>query len=262
MCSKEQWPKHTLAKRILEVWRECSDENDIDAHVVSEFRPQDIAKIDIDGRLAKERANTQAKASIPIRRVIFPGVHLSEPLKRSRWMMLRNLYRRTGSDYSWTELDRTFTHNAIITKFIAPGAETDRDAVTNLTVDLLSRLPSMPPPLPNHILLTEDSIAGSWLQINANSYSWEDLPTVQKLSGGVIRMGISISLTYNRSSDADTKNLESHNFRQFLDFLSDLIDGAFHEFEKGPAKYNNTWRWFILITYLWSTWHRCLALHY
>ncbi|KAI1207223.1 uncharacterized protein F4807DRAFT_453032 [Annulohypoxylon truncatum] len=204
------------------------------------------------------------------KRVSFPGVHsTSDSHKRSRWMMIRDLYRCTHANFSWEHLDRTFMQNAVITRSMVPDSQSKRDDVVNCTAALLKRLPPTPLPLPSDILQpTEELIGGCWLKSDAgNEYSWDQLSTVSRLSSSVIRMGIAIALTYDRKADLNVSSSESHDFRQFLDFVSDLIDGVFFELEKGPVKkndtwVNSTWRWFALLTYLWSTWQRCLALHY
>ncbi|KAI1773787.1 hypothetical protein F4818DRAFT_101719 [Hypoxylon cercidicola] len=260
--------EHQIPARILEELEDCSTEETTDCHLISEFRPQDISAIDINGRIAKETAGTKATPPRPSKRVVFPGIHLApEAHERRRWMMLRDLYRCTYKEFSWEILDRQFTKNTIITRFKVPNSQATRGDIVNRTAALLKRLPPTPLPLPSDIVQpTAELIAGCWLKVDANAYCWEKLSTVSRLSGGVIRMAIAIALTFERKTNTNGSSSESHNFREFLDFVSSLIDNVFFELEKGPIKkedaVHNTWRWFVLLTYLWSTWHRCVALHY
>ncbi|ESU15118.1 hypothetical protein FGSG_13410 [Fusarium graminearum PH-1] len=162
-----------------------------------------------------------------------------------QWFKERDAPQKTGNDRPSSK----------------PRMEEER--IVDRAFDLLSRLPDTPIPLFNHPVLPGDQSKHGWLKIGGDTYVWEDLEVVHTTSAIVIRMALSIAATWDRSPKTNVRGKELHMFRKFLDFTSELIDSTTYESEKPSFKSpGQQWRWFVLKAYLWSTWQRCVALHY
>ncbi|KAL6874818.1 hypothetical protein J3F83DRAFT_519359 [Trichoderma novae-zelandiae] len=249
-------------ENILSEWKNCSTERDtafISAFVVGEP--------DVDGHWARER-EARERNNLPMpsdgaTRVLFPRPNAAVDVsRRAQWFFQRSLFRRTYATYSAQELESAFAALSP-TLFAAPGTEGGEKAIIDRACDLLSRLPETPISLPVLPQAPPAAEQTCWFKLEAGPYRWEDLEPVWSVSAPV-RMALAIAATWDRSPEADPREKEWHQFREYLDSVSELIDAASYEYDKASSSDNrpHAWRWFIVKSYLWSAWQRCVALHY
>ncbi|KAK0644226.1 hypothetical protein B0T16DRAFT_417354 [Cercophora newfieldiana] len=260
-----------IRHRILLEWERCRVEwnSASPSGPISTFGFKAVSEIDLDGHWFKERdRRSQTNSSRPRQiaqptRVLFPGQHVPiDPSSRPAFFFRRSLLRRTASQYSFAHLDEAFSQIAP-SSFVAPVSEADNELIVDRASHLLSRLPATPLRLPNLLAPPEDPDKHGWLRIDGGAVKWETLESVHRVSTCVIRMALAIATTWDRSLEQNMRGRESHKFRELLDFLSELLDSTSYELEMlGPQMKWQSWRWFVLKSYLWSTWQRCVALHY
>lgn len=259
--------------QILGVWRGCQDKQDPpspgDPPISTfAFMLKPVSEIDLDGYWFRERDMPRQQVNVmPPRhnfpRVVFPGQPSPiDPSSRPAFFFRNSLFRRTASTCCFADLDNAFSEIAPCS-FLAQGSEADTKLIVSRASCLLSRLPTTPLPLPDLPKPPQDRGKHGWLKIEGDEYLWEDLEPVRLLSTCVIRMALAIAATWDRSREQNMRGRESHKFREFLDFLSELIDSTSYESRKlRPELEFQSWRWFVVRSYLWSTWQRCVALHY
>lgn len=262
--------------QIQEQWKQCRYYSS--STEISTFACKDFSAIDIDGFWSRERdllaARTEAqkfgRAPLPTE-VYFPGQERpGDSESRAQFYFRRSLFRRTSSKFgSLIKLDEAFS-NLVHARFKAPPSKITEEVVVDRAFDLLSRLPATPLPLPNPPRppeFVEGDETYGWLRVDPDraGCSWESLDVVRTFAKPVIWMALAIAVTWDRDrrQDGNEFSKESHAFRKFINSVSDLIESI--SYERKPNEEvggGPSWRWFVLKAYLWSTWQRCISLHY
>ncbi|KAI1094913.1 hypothetical protein F5B19DRAFT_391243 [Rostrohypoxylon terebratum] len=194
--------------------------------------------------------------------VIFPDEDFQQKLgDESRDTPLdcfrRSLYQCTrhdsahGDSCSLEDFDHVFSRLTTI-RFSSPASAEEEEVVLDHALGLILRLPPIPSELPD-----PPRLLGATLP-------WEDLKVVSTHSLHVICIALAVAIAWDCSLDLDRNTEEQHEFRKFLDSLAELLDTVIQE-AKAAAQAKNECdirRWFVLESYLWSTWQRCTTLHY
>lgn len=237
----------------------------------------DMNAVCIDGFWTSERDSFMEHGLLGDRQIMLKGIWQSAPEgavlfpeqsqgldyeSRAFWYFRRSLFRRTSSKYSFNALEDALS-KLVHVEIGASGSKAEETTIIDRCFDLLSRLPETVP-IPKDIVTPpgpEDNGPRSWQDAAPQEWSWESLEIARNIPVIVVRMALVISATWDKSVQAIRGRNELVEFPKFINKVSELLDSTIYEMEKASGKCQ-AWRWFVLKSYLWNTWQRCVSLHH